>query len=236
MRRIFASMTLAVSGAVAMLALTGVGTADPDKPAPPAGDDRAVSHSGNVVAADCPTLWPGTTAVEVDATITEDTYITFTVPDGTTIEGAVVKGGDGYNVYDIDHEQLPPWVRLHAPLAGNSGAPAAISHWFVCGVTEQTTSTTSPTSSTTTSSSTTDTTSSSPTSTSSPTESSSGTSVPSSTVTTTSSASVPPVVSDDDLASTGANVGWLVLLGGALLLAGAALIGIPHVRKALLRR
>jgi len=233
MRRFVASMTAAASGAAAMLAMAGVGVAAPENPAPPSGDERAVSYSGNVVAADCPTLWPGSTAVEVDATITDETYITITeIPDGVEIVGVVVKGGDGYNVYEADSELLSPWVLLHAPLAGNSEGPAAISHWFVCGVTEQSTSTT--TSTTPPTSSTSGTTTSS-TTTSSTTESSSPTGEPSTSVTTTSMAAV-PVVNDEDLASTGANVGWLVLLGGALLLAGGALLGFPHVRKALLRR
>jgi hypothetical protein len=71
------------------------------------------------------------------------TYVTVAgVPDGTTVTGIVVKGSDAYNVY------LPgalPWKNLHSPIAGNSGKPATISHWFACGTETSTSSTARPT-------------------------------------------------------------------------------------------
>ncbi|AEG43686.1 LPXTG-motif cell wall-anchored protein [Isoptericola variabilis J7] len=54
---------------------------------------------------------------------------------GVVVDAVVVKGSDAYNLY-TDAEVLPPALdppqSYIAPIAGGSGAPADISHWFVC--------------------------------------------------------------------------------------------------------
>jgi LPXTG-motif cell wall-anchored protein len=70
----------------------------------------------------------------ITASISQGTYITITgLPKGFTLTGVVVKGSDAYNVYLPGQLGSLPWTNLHSPTAGNSGAPAAISHWFLCG-------------------------------------------------------------------------------------------------------
>ncbi|HEY0637060.1 MAG TPA: LPXTG cell wall anchor domain-containing protein [Pseudonocardiaceae bacterium] len=202
-------------GAVAALLLIGAGPAGATDDPPVSGDDRATVHPGNIKEGDCAAAGLEGTAIEVGATIEDNTYITITsVPSGYTLTGVVVKGSDAYNVY-------PPTAttRLHAPVAGGSGGPAEISHWFACGT--QTGTTTTPTTTTTT-------TTTGPTTTTGTTTSSSGTST--TTVPTSPSnggTSAPPTTpggSDDDLASTGASVTGYLIGGLVLLLAGGGLI------------
>jgi LPXTG-motif cell wall-anchored protein len=228
-----------------MLAMSGpVGAATGDTP--PSGDDRATSFSTpgglNVTAADCATLWPGTTAITVTATV-DATYIKITgLPAGTTVSGVIVKGGPAYNRYDLAKLGTLPWAELHSPLSpGNETKPAGISHWFACGkaaVIDQpsTPVTTNPTTTLTTTS--TKTASTTTTATSVPTST-----VPTSTVPTsiTTAAVVPSTTSvavadASNLPDTGANVGWLVVIGAVLLLGGGIVLGVPKVRNALLRR
>jgi LPXTG-motif cell wall-anchored protein len=210
-------------GAVAALLILGTTPAGASPTDPPqSGDDRATVYPGNIKDGDCAIAGLAGSAIEVGATIEDATFITITsVPSGYTLTGVVVKGSDAYNVYAAAHT-----TGLHAPLAGQSGAPAQISHWFACGTTTVPTSSTTSTttSSTTSSTSTSSTTSTAPTSPSTTTSgATSSTDAPSSTP-TPSTTRVSPAAEDDDLASTGASViGYgaaaLVLLGtgGGLL-------------------
>ncbi|HEY0498488.1 MAG TPA: hypothetical protein VGD48_22300 [Kutzneria sp.] len=208
----------------ATFAASGVAAAATGTP-PPAGDDRAVVHSGNAVTCEQAHLAGG--LIQVTATVDANTYVTVTgVPGGTTVTGIVVKGSDAYNVYLPGALGALPWKNLHSPIAGNSGKPATISHWFACG-TETTSSTTKPTSSSSSTSSTsttseTTTTTSSTTTTTSPVTTTT-TAVAAATTTTTSVGTAP-------LAFTGFSGGWLVILAAILLLGGAALIAIPKLR------
>jgi len=191
------SLAVTIAAAATVL-LTGTAAAQPGD-APAAGDDRATAHAGNVVAADCAELFPGTHAIDlahsVDAT---NTYVSIT--SGTEIVAVVVKGGPAYNVYTSG-----PWENLHSPLVP-SGKPAQISHWFACGGGEESTSTTTTTSST-----------ASTTDTSTPSSSAAVDSVTTATTTTTTPA-IGTVAEEGDLASTGFNGGWLIVLGALLLL------------------
>lgn len=214
-------------------------------PGPVSGDDRATAHSGNKVEKDCPTLFPGSTAVaRADLTFSVDgtnTYLDITaVKDGVEVAGVIVKGGPAYNVYRTAKLGDLAWLDLHSPLVP-SGKPAQISHWFACGVTDSTTTTTTTTTKITTTTTTTGT--SSTTSTTSTTDStdtttttsgreSSTTGATSTPVTTTTSAAVAPAADDDDLASTGFNGGWLIALAAVLLLGGAALLILVRTRAA----
>jgi hypothetical protein len=203
---------------------SGVAAAATDTP-PPSGDDRAVVHSGNAVTCEQAHLTGG--LIQVTATVDANTYVTVTgVPGGTAVTGIVVKGSDGFNVYLPGALGTLPWKNLHAPIAGNSGKPATISHWFACGTetTSSTSKTPCPPSSTsatsTTSSTTTTTAASSTTTTAAPVTTTTAVVA----VTTTTSAATAP------LAYTGFSGGWLVILAAVLLLGGAALIAIPKLR------
>ena len=118
----------------------GVALAGSAKPAPPSGDTRAVSHSGNVTTCDA-AGFPGDVQVGADSAVgasgsgftvvvePNKQYLDITaVPDGMQIDGTIVKGGDGYNVYPGT-----ALTALHAPLVGNppKNVPT-ISHWFLC--------------------------------------------------------------------------------------------------------
>jgi hypothetical protein len=200
----------------ALLGVAAAASATPDDP-PVSGDDRATVHDGNVVGKDCPTLFPGSTAIaESDLTVTKDaTYLDITaVADGVEVLGVIVKGSSAYNLYEPANLGDLPWLDLHSPLA-SSGKPADISHWFACGVKDTTTTTT--------------TTPSSPTSETSTTTSDgrSDTTSPS-----TSTPAVVPAASENELADTGYDAGWMVAVGSALLLAGAAVLLILRLRGA----
>lgn len=189
---------------------------------PESGDDRATAHDGNVVAADCPELFPGSSAVpEADLTFTggdNQPGVTITgVPDGVEVVGVVVKGGPAYNVYEAAGLGELPWTDLHAPLVP-SGAPAAVSHWFVCAVESTTTTTTTAPVTTTTDM---------------PPTSSEG-EQPSDTTSSDSEVAedVSPAAEEQDLAETGFNGGWLVALGAMLLLGGGALLYTVRMRGA----
>ncbi|MEV6609690.1 hypothetical protein [Kutzneria sp. NPDC051319] len=138
------------------VALSFAGAAFGAPPTPPqSGDSRAVVHAGNVTTCAAAGLAGG--PISVTATVVSNTYITITaLPAGTTVTGVVVKGAPAYNVYLPGSLGTLPWTALHPPLAGNSGMPATISHWFVCGTKTTTTppppttTTTVPTTTTTT--------------------------------------------------------------------------------------
>lgn len=215
------ALTSAVAGAVLFAAPAFAAPADD----PVAGDDRATAHPGNVVAADCAELYPGSHDVTGDLTTTDDgTYLDVTaVADGVEVVGVIVKGGPAYNRYDAADLGDLSWLDLHSPVNA-SGKPAAISHWFACGVGESTTTT--PPGGTTTTTTTTD--SSSPATTT--TTGGSSSEVSGTSVTTTTSADVAPAAQDEDLASTGFNGGWMVALAAGLLLAGGAVLALVRKR------
>ncbi|WP_436493651.1 LPXTG cell wall anchor domain-containing protein [Actinokineospora sp. HUAS TT18] len=244
MRRSVASLTLAAFSIAGMLALSGtVGAAQNDTP--PSGDDRATSHpvqaGNNVTEADCPTLFPGSTAVTVTYTVDQaGVYLDITaIPAGTTVAGVIVKGSSAYNKYTLESlggVAALPWNDLHAPLAGQSEGPAQISHWFVCG-TKDTSTTTSPTTTTTTDTTTTTTETTTTTTGTEPTSTTTASTTVTTTRPATTTTTVAPVpVDNDDLPDTGSNVGWMILLGAALLLTGGALMTVPRIRNAVLRR
>jgi hypothetical protein len=226
---LFRTITAVLLTVGAALMASGVAAAATDTP-PPSGDDRAIVYAGNAVTCEHAHL-PGD-IVQVTATVdATNTYITVTgVPGGTTVTGIVVKGSDAFNVYLPGALGALPWQNLHSPIAGNSGKPATISHWFACGTettssTSKTTSSTSSTSSTSKTSTTTETTTST---------SASTTTTPTMTTATTTTAVVAPTTTTSagtvPLAFTGFSGGWLVILAAVLLLGGAALIVIPKLR------
>ncbi|XVS65623.1 hypothetical protein ACQPYE_06050 [Actinosynnema sp. CA-299493] len=230
-------------GAAALLALSATGllggTASATSETPLPGDDRAVvgerknvdiGQPGNAcevvgLPGEEMTLPAGTFTVEgVDIDITAN-------PEGYVLTGVVVKGGPAYNVYTAAELGDLAWEDLHPPLNA-SGTPAGISHWFVCAKQDDTTTTTT----TPTTTSTTPATTTSPLTSTTPASSSSTTS----STTTESIAITPtntstPASTDGDLANTGFNGGWLLLVGLALVATGAAFVASPKLRH-LLRR
>lgn len=215
-----------VAAPLALAAVLGVAVAAHATPSTPpeSGDDRAVVKPGNVHDGDCAEAGLLGEPVDVEADIDDNTYISLTdVPEDITITGVVVKGGPAYNVYSGLHE----WSGLHAPLAGKSGAPAEISHWFVCGTETKMTTTNSSTSTTT--SPTKGSTGSSSTSTSS---TSAGVVVTTKGRTTTSAPAVAAASDNGRLANTGFAGGWLLGLAAALLLGGGTVLGLGRRRAA----
>jgi hypothetical protein len=163
------------------LCATGVAFAAP--PPLQSGDPRAVVHSGNTTTC----AGAGLAGDVISVTFTSDgTYITVTaVPAGVTVTGVVVKGAPGYNVYLPGTLGALPWTALHPPLAGNSGQPATISHWFACATKTTTTPPPPPTTTTTTTTKTTTTTTTTapPTTTTRPTKTTTTTTCPPTTTT-----------------------------------------------------
>lgn len=214
-----------LTGAALLLALaTGTAAATPPEQAPPQpGDDRATAHVGNVDIGQpgnaCEVVGlPGDEGTLPAGTFTSDgTYLdVIALPEGFTITGVVVKGGDNYNVYP-DLGDLP-WADLHAPL-NNGGNVPEISHWFAC-LSERTTTTTTtaPTTTTTTAGSTTATTTTTTTTAAGTTTDVAGT------TTTTPAPAVVPGESPDELAATGFDGTWLLISGLALVAAGLAVV------------
>ncbi|MEU7526631.1 hypothetical protein AB0A74_12935 [Saccharothrix sp. NPDC042600] len=229
-------------GAAALLAVTTVttgllataATAAPDqKPTPVPGDDRAKYFDDNVDLGQdgngCEALGlPGDELAPPAGIYTaDDTYIDITAyPTGYTITGVFVKGGQGGggNIYYVDPpagvEPLGalPWNDLHAP-QNPSGEPAQISHWFICveEADEPTSETNTPTN---------------------PggenpggeTPTSTPTSAPATGVTTTTPAAAAGANDNDQLAATGFGSGWLLVVGLALVGAGAAFVASPKLR------
>ncbi|SFB64211.1 LPXTG-motif cell wall anchor domain-containing protein [Amycolatopsis marina] len=212
-------------------------------------DPRATVHEGNVDAGQkdaCKTAGLEGTPLKAgvldftEGTPNVDQYLTITgLGDGVTVSGIVVKGGPGYNVYVPGEKGLsdvPPWTELRSPL-NKGGKIPAISHWFACGTV------TVPTTSTTTSTTDSSTTTPPESSSTEPPESTSSTSGESSTpaststsgvATTTSTPAAVPVENasdNDDLASTGFGSGWLLWVGGLLVLGGAAVLVLLRIRR-----
>ena len=186
--------------------------------APESGDVRATAYAGNVT--DCAGAGLAGSTIEVTYTVDEsETYITITgVPDGTTLTGVVVKGGNAYNVYVGDQR-----TELHAPLNA-SGKPAQISHWFACGTAA---SPTSPPPSPTTPP---------PTPTTPPPSPTTPPPTVSPAPTTPGIAPIAPPPAGGALPVTGSNVLPITGLGLALVLAGIAVLLEPRMRRRLQRR
>ena len=230
-RYVLAAATSAALGAAVLFA--GPALAQPTDD-PVSGDDRATAHAGNVVGADCAELFPGSSEIPSgDLTFSVDdtnTYIDITaIADGVEVAGVIVKGGPAYNVYEPGDLGALPWLDLHSPLVP-SGKPAQISHWFACGIDVNGTTTTETTTTGPTETTETTTSESSGPATTTPGESSPGGAVV--TTTTDTSADVSPAAENEDLASTGFNGGWLILLAGLLLVGGAALLVMVRLRAA----
>ncbi|QQQ77484.1 hypothetical protein IOD16_02825 [Saccharothrix sp. 6-C] len=229
-------------GAAALLALSATGllggTASATSETPLPGDARAVvgerknvdiGQPGNAcevvgLPGEEMTMPAGTFTVEgVDIDITAN-------PEGYVLTGVVVKGGPAYNVYTAAKLGDLAWEDLHPPLNAGGG-PAGISHWFVCAEQDDTVTTTESTPVTTTPS----TTSSTPAST---TDEVAPTTTTESVAVTPTSTSTPVAVDgpgNDDLADTGFDGGWMLVVGLALVAAGAAFVASPKLRD-LLRR
>jgi hypothetical protein len=123
-----------------------VALAGSSKAAPPPGDDRTgvQSYSGNVTTcaqigmSDATQIGGGTGSYTTGGwdIASDGTDLTVNaVADGQQIDALVVKGGDGYNIYDssfFGSNDLPVGD-IHAPLVGSppKNVPT-ISHWFAC--------------------------------------------------------------------------------------------------------
>jgi LPXTG-motif cell wall-anchored protein len=221
----------ATVAAVATLALVTTAFAQPTKPAPVSGDERAVAYAGNVDIEhkDACTVGglTGTPIAPSEFTFTggvnqQDLDI-IVAPLNVTITGVVVKGSDAYNVYlAAKLGATPPWLNLRAP-DNNGGNVPAISHWYACGIKKDQSSSSTTTTTTSTSSS------SASTTTTTAGSSESSTVAP---TTTTTTVAVVPVADEGVLASTGFGSAWLVGLGAALLAAGVAVLFVLRRRRA----
>lgn len=250
------SALAAVTVAAAMTAGTATAFADGGREDDPNGDKNATTCNEDGVGLEGHRLVEEQDYTYTGGVINEDTFVAIDwVHEGLTVTGVVVKGGPGFNVYKVGADLNPapeglPWEGLRAP-DNPGGQTPTLSHWFVCGYpdgddndnppttdtttttpsgTETSTPTTGPATSTTTPAggeTTTPGESSTPTS---PSQPSSQPAAP--TVTSTTEAA--PVMSSDDtenLAYTGFDNAWLVWLGGALVLAGAAALALLRVRR-----
>ena len=211
-------------------------------------DPRATRHEGN--ATTCAQAGLAGTILESPADYTfargkidDDQYLDIlTVSPAVTVTGIVVKGGDAYNVYEpgkLGLSTTAPWTNLRSPVTGQNNNIPQLSHWYVCG-TKKTTTTTTTTSTATSTTGTTTTTASSATSSSgastAPSESSAESAASSAAggaaaVTTTSGGPRTTAQNATELASTGFGGGWLIGLGAALVLGGAALMFLVRARR-----
>ncbi|MCS7476275.1 hypothetical protein ACFFQW_04980 [Umezawaea endophytica] len=209
------------------------------------GDNNATTcpqaqRTGDTIASD-----------QVEYSIDSKRYLTVTGIGDYDITAIVVKGGASYHTYSVSDLGELPWTRLHAP-QNESGKPAEISHWFLCGTrgapsssavttttTPSVTTTTTSGSATATSSGSTTTTTTSgstaSTSTGASTPDTTWTTTPATKVTTTTIPAAAAGAGKDDLASTGFGSMWLLILGGGLVALGIAFVASPKLRG-LLRR
>lgn len=235
-RSLRATLTLATLTVGIVLGSAGIAQAADEDP-------RAAPQDGNVVTCEAAgiagtVLTPGTDFTFTGGVVSDDQYVTITgVSAGVVVTGIVVKGGDAYNVYTPGLgglPPLPPWQNLRSPLT-NGGQIPQLSHWFVCGTkvppSSSSSATTPPTSKTTTTSPETakfgTTTTPSQSASSSSTSTSSAGGVVVATTTTTNAA----VAKTSGLASTGFGNAWLVGIGAALVLGGAALMFLFRSRR-----
>ncbi|ROS44740.1 LPXTG cell wall anchor domain-containing protein [Amycolatopsis thermoflava] len=207
-------------------------------------DPRATRHEGNASTCADAKLAGSILTSPDDYTYTrgkleDDQYLDIlTVSPDITVTGIVVKGGNAYNVYEpgkLGLPDSPPWTDLRAPVTGQNDNIPQLSHWFVCG-TEKTTTTTTTATSTTGTETTTTTASSATSSTvvSTTSQSSVGTSSSSAAggaVATTSGGPKATTQNAEELAYTGFDGGWLIALGAALVLGGAALVFVVRARR-----
>ncbi|MFI5558255.1 LPXTG cell wall anchor domain-containing protein [Amycolatopsis japonica] len=224
-RRVRSAATVVALATAALLGVTGTALACHTD------DPRAIPTPKNVSTCEKAKL-PGTEISTKDLTFTggteKDKYLNITaVGEGVTVTAIVVKGGDGYNIYEPGKRGLaetPPWEKLRSPMNGG-GKQADISHWFACGEKK-----TKPTEPTKPSEPTKTTTAKPPTSAPTTTDKPSETSAPSSTA-------VPaPNVGGNGgngggLADTGFDNAWLLWAGGLLVLAGAGVLVLLRVRR-----
>jgi LPXTG-motif cell wall-anchored protein len=189
-------------------------------------DDRAIATPKNVSTCEKANL-PGTEVSTKDLTYTggteKDKYLNITaVGEGVTVTAIVVKGGDGYNIYEPGKRGLgktPPWEKLRSPMNGG-GQQAQISHWFACG--EKKTKPTEP---------------AKPSESAKPPTSAPASSKPAETSGAPSSTQAPaPAVGGNGangggLADTGFDNAWLLWAGGLLVLAGAVVLVLLRVRR-----
>lgn len=191
-------------------------------------DNRATPIEGNTSTCEKAKL-PGTEVSTKDLTYTggtnDDKYLNITaVAAGVKVTAIVVKGGDGYNVYEPGKRGLgktPPWEKLRSPM-NKGGQQATISHWFACGEKTKPTEPTKP---------------SEPTRPTKPSSSAPATSKPaeSSPAPTSTPAPAPAIGGDGSngggLADTGFDNAWLLWAGGLLVLAGAGVLVLLRVRR-----
>jgi len=215
-----------------------------------AADPRATPHDGNATTCDAAGLAGSILEAPADYTyargkVPDDQYVDIlTVSPAVTVTGIVVKGGDGYNVYEpgkLGLPATPPWTDLRSPNVGQNDNIPQLSHWYVCGTGTTTTKTTTTKTATSTSETTATTTT---TASSTTTSSGTGTTTPESSagdvsssaagaavVTTTTSGPKTSAQNASELAYTGFNGGWLIGLGVALVLGGAALMFLVRARR-----
>ncbi|SHF41461.1 hypothetical protein [Streptoalloteichus hindustanus] len=237
---------------LAALVPAGTAAAAGREEPPASGDPRAVASSGNAVK--CSDVSLAGELVDLGHTVDESraSLDVTSLPEGLTVTGVVVKGGPAYNSYLPSALGPLPWRGLHAPV-NPSGKPAQISHWFACaqrtapptgvpptsGAVVPTPVAPAPRSRVVTPA---------PARTTSPppavTPGAAGGSAqgridpgpPSSPAQAAPAAKDPAPKEPGDLASTGFDGGWLVAVGGVLLLGGGALLASPRIRAALRRR
>ncbi|OXM75238.1 MULTISPECIES: hypothetical protein [Amycolatopsis] len=207
-------------------------------------DPRATRHDGNASTCAGAKLAGTTLTAPGDYTFTrgkldDDQYLDIvSVSPDITVTGIIVKGGNAYNVYEpgkLGLSTTPPWTDLRAPATGKNDNIPQLSHWFVCGIGKTTTSTSTSaarTSTTTTAPAT----STSAVSTSTPSRSTAGTtasSSPAGAAAVAATSETPKATARDasDLAHTGFDGGWLIGLGAALVLGGAALVFLVRARR-----
>ncbi|EHR52565.1 hypothetical protein SacmaDRAFT_4379 [Saccharomonospora marina XMU15] len=224
---------------------TGLASAT-NEPSP--SDSRATVHGGNVDAGQeqkdpCGTAGLDGEPLPLDEDDPEQVrggdgtqYLDILdIPEAMTVTGVVVKGGNGYNVYSVADLGQLPWEDLQAPLTGQNDNLPDISHWFVCGEKdgEDSTTTTKPSETGTTTETSEPTTSGTEPTSTRPTETteSATTSGGAAAATTTTQPAVSPAGDSGDLASTGFSGGWLLGVGGALLVGGGALLALARARR-----
>ncbi|WP_447005980.1 hypothetical protein ACRAKI_05615 [Saccharothrix isguenensis] len=184
-------------------------------------------------------LPPGSTKSTLPHTADGKRSITITGGlDGYVVTGVVVKGGKNSNVYTAEKLGDLDWEKLVAP-NNSSGGPADISHWFFC-VEEDDSVTTTPSTpvTTTTPSAPVTTTTEAPgetTTTTTTTTAPATTTEAPATTTTTEAPAAGTGPDEDDLANTGFDGGWMLIVGLGLVAAGAAFVASPKLRG-LLRR
>lgn len=207
----------------ALVAVATTASATP-KDAPVAGDPRAVAYPKNV-AIDHPDACTvggltGTPIAPGKFTFTggdDQSELNITaVPSGVTVTGVVVKGSDAYNVYLAAKLGAVPWKGLHAPIT-SSDKPAAISHWYACGVKTEVPPREVPPGE-------------QPPAEQPPAEETPSSEQPAPPAAETPAA--PGGAAQDELAATGFGSPWLIGLGSTLVLAGAGVLFLLRRRKA----